>query len=97
MKFVKKYEELDKVALFIKLQFIEEHGFRFIGDSLDRELRNCIAHLRFKVEDEGNVEITPSGKLTQEELLKKFRKLIGISRVVMIVFSGYLDSFKTRT
>lgn len=70
MKFVKKYEELDKVTLFIKLKFVEEHGFKFISDAFDRDLRNCIAHLRYTVKDDGSIIDKRTGKV-MKDLRKK--------------------------
>ena len=65
-----KYEELDKVTLFIKLKFVEEHGFKFISDAFDRDLRNCIAHLRYTVKDDGSIIDKRTGKV-MKDLRKK--------------------------
>lgn len=62
MKFAKYYEELYDVPLFVKLQFLEEHKFNIIAGSVDRELRNCIAHLRFIVNEDGSIIDRKTGK-----------------------------------
>ena len=82
MKFVKSYDGLDKVILFIKLQFVEEHGFKFITDVFDRELRNCIAHLNFVVKDDGTIEKLSGEKLTKEKLSEKFSKLTAMCMIL---------------
>jgi len=62
-EFVRNYEGLNNPSLFEKMQFVEMHGFKFISDACDRDLRNSIAHLRIIVNDDGSmVEITRKGK-----------------------------------
>jgi hypothetical protein len=62
MKFAKVYEELYDIPMFVKLQFLEEHEFDTIASSVDRELRNCIAHLRFIVNEDGSIVDRRTGK-----------------------------------
>jgi len=66
MKFVENYEELDKVTLFVKLQFIQKHGFEFIANAIDRKLRNSIAHLGFIVNNDGSIVDRKTGKITKD-------------------------------
>lgn len=62
-KFVRNYEGLNNLSLSQKMQFVEIHGFEFVSDACDRDLRNSIAHLRIIVNDDGSmVEITRKGK-----------------------------------
>lgn len=65
-KFVENYEELDKVALFVKLKFIKKHGFKFIADAIDKKLRNSIAHLGFIVNDDGSIVDRRTEKITKD-------------------------------
>jgi hypothetical protein len=55
MKFVDSYKKLGKIDLFIKLQFLERNGFTFITQAIDRNLRNCITHLEYTVNDDGTI------------------------------------------
>ena len=88
MKFVKDYKGLDKVSLYLKLLFLEKHGFKFITDEFDRELRNCIAHLRFIVEDDGTVVNVATGeKYEQEVLMAKNAVLDAMTLMMIHVFS----------
>jgi len=75
LKFVENYEGLDRVTLYVKLQFIRKHGLEFIADAVDRKLRNCIAHLGFVVKDDGSILDTRTGKLTKD--LKKKTDYLG--------------------
>ena len=86
MKFVKEYGDLDKVTLYIKLQFIEEHGFEYIAEIFDRELRNCIAHMQLIVKDDGIVQSITGKKIEKEELMKKLLRLSGISIILINIF-----------
>lgn len=94
MKFVKKYNELEKVSLFVKLQFIEEHGFQVITGSFDRELRNCIAHLRFTVKDNGAIDKSTGGKLEKKDFGKKNKKLMGICCAIIDIFAELIPAKK---
>lgn len=62
MKFVDSYKKLGKIDLFVKLQFLERHGFTFITQALDRNLRSCIAHLEYTVDDDGTIVNEKSGE-----------------------------------
>lgn len=89
MKFVENYEGLDRVTLYIKLQFIKKHGLEFIADAVDRKLRNCIAHLKFVVNDDGSILDTRTGKLTKD-LRKKTDYLGCICAVIMHLIGDWL-------
>lgn len=86
MKFVKSYKELDEVSLFVKLQFIKEHGLKFVADTFDRELRNSIAHLRYFVEDDGTIIDKRIGRKI-EGVEKKMDYLSVMSVIILNVFT----------
>lgn len=87
-EFVKDYKGLDKVSLYLKLQFIEKHGFKFVTDEFDRAFRNCIAHLRFIVEDDGTVVNVATGeKIEQEVLMAKNAVLYAMTLMIIHVFT----------
>jgi hypothetical protein len=62
MNFAKSYDDLYMIPLFVKQQFLEEHGFNFVSSAINRDLRNVIAHLRFVVNDDGSIIDTRTGK-----------------------------------
>jgi len=92
MKFVKSYRDLDKVSLFVKLQFVEEHGFKYLTEVYDRKLRNCIAHLKFNLNDDGTItnKIT-GGKIDEEILLEEIHKLSALGNIVL---SSYEEALR---
>jgi hypothetical protein len=95
MKFVEKYEELYDVSLFVKLQFIEKHGFEFIADAFDRKLRNSIAHLGFIVNDDGSIVDRKTEKVTKE-LRRKTNYLGCVCAVTIHAIHGFMGSAISR-
>ncbi len=55
MKFVDSYKKAGKIDLYIKMQFLERHGFTFLTQAIDRNLRNCITHLEYTINDDGTI------------------------------------------
>lgn len=53
--FSERFLELRKITLFVRLQFLERHGFRAFANAVNRDLRNCIAHLDYYVDDDGSI------------------------------------------
>lgn len=93
MRFVENYEELDKVTLYVKLQFIEKHGLKFIADAIDRKLRNSIAHLEFIVKDDGNIFDRKTRKITKD-VREKSDSLGFVCAVTMHAIYGFLEKAK---
>jgi hypothetical protein len=84
MKFVKEYKELDKVSLFVKLQFLDKHGFGLLADAIDRDLRNCIAHIDIIVNEDGSIVNKRTHK-TIEDMKQITDYLGGIGAITMNV------------
>jgi len=88
-KFVKSYKDLDKVSLFIKLKFIEEHGLKFVADAFDRELRNCIAHFLYTVKDDGTIINKTTGRKI-EDLEKKMDYIGALNATITSILNEIL-------
>jgi hypothetical protein len=54
-EFVSTSKQMEKIDLSIKLKFLRKHGFELVVDSVDRKLRNDIAHLNFRVMTDGKI------------------------------------------
>jgi len=93
LEFVKSYEQLEKVDLFVKLQFIKKHGFDLLADSVDANLRNNIAHLNLIVKADGNIFDKKTGKPITDLELKMDR--LGCMCTVTLAALGY--SLKSHT
>lgn len=82
-KFVRKYEELRPISLFVRLLFLEEHGFNNLANAADRDLRNRIAHLDYEVKEDGTIQNTKTN--TQiTNLVEKGNYLGCICTVIMM-------------
>lgn len=84
--FVEDYEGLNNIDLSCKQQFIKKHGFKFVSDACDKDLRNSIAHLRIMVEEDGSiVEITRKGRIGRkiEDVKKKTDYLGSVCTMTM--------------
>jgi hypothetical protein len=68
--FVEDYEKLKKIDLYVKCQFLKKHEFDLLADSVDRDLRNCIAHLNFIVNEDGSI-LNKKTKKKIEDLIQK--------------------------
>jgi hypothetical protein len=87
MEFVNTYEHLYKLDLYVKMQFIEKHGFGMLTKSFDRDLRNCIAHLDFVIHDNGKI----ISKKTQETISSPVEGIMNpLNRKVVSSFVHYL-------
>lgn len=92
-EFVRNYEGLNNLTLLEKMQFVEIHGFKFVSDACDRDLRNSIAHLRIIVNDDGStVEITKRGKTGKaiKDMRRKTEYLVGVCVLTFLAVHGLL-------
>jgi hypothetical protein len=80
MEFVKNHKELEKIDLFVKIQFVRKHGFEFLCDCIDRNLRNSIAHLDIMVNDDGSIVNLKTG-----EKISNLEKSIALFTVALLV------------
>lgn len=94
MEFINDYKKLEKLSLYVKLQFIELHGFEFVSKAFDRDLRNCIAHLGFVVEEDGSISIRKTGKKI-EDLLDRINYLGCLCTEVIIIINKILSEDPT--
>jgi hypothetical protein len=72
IRHVKSMVDLRKVPLSTKLNFLRDNGIKEIHSIIDNKLRNDIAHLNFKI-DEENIYIR--GQPAQQQLVEGLKKL----------------------
>jgi hypothetical protein len=87
-EFVSSSEQMEKIDLSVKLKFLRKHGFGLFVDSVDRKLRNDIAHLNFRVTDDGKIVDKRSGNELTD--LEKKMQLLLWSCVLVIMPIEYL-------
>ena len=56
-RFVTSFDEISDIPLYIKSKFLEAHGFWFIEDFLQKDLRNAIAHPDYLINERGEIEL----------------------------------------
>ena len=83
-EFVKEYNKLDKISLSVKLQFIEKHGFGLLANAVDKELRNCIAHIDLIVNEDGSI-INSRTQVKMRDLKQKTDYLGGLGAIILNV------------
>jgi hypothetical protein len=88
-EFVKEFKKLEKISLSIKLQFLEKHGFCLLTKAIDRELRNCIAHLDIEVKEDGTIMGRGSKKIT--DLIQRTDYLGGLGSILLSVINFELE------
>ncbi len=54
-KYVKSLDDIGRVDVYTKLNFLEDHGFGLLNRPADMVLRNKIAHHDFVIDDSGKV------------------------------------------
>lgn len=56
-RYAKKLEHLDHASLGEKLVFLNKHNLQVISDSINKDLRNKIAHMDFDIEPDGKISV----------------------------------------
>ena len=83
VRHVSCFEDLAKVELWTKLEFLEEHDLKPLSRIFDRKLRNKIAHLDFTIETDGTIK---TGKGARIDIKKKRDLLFDNIRILGHVF-----------
>lgn len=71
-KHVKTLEELRDIDLTCKLELLSEEGLKLFGSFLNREDRNLIAHLKFKIQDNGEIRKHDNSPIHIDEDITRF-------------------------
>jgi len=76
IKHVTSLKELRKLDLAYKLYFLKSHGLPLFQKIVNRELRNDIAHLKFKIDDEGAIRDSKGSLVDIDNVIQTFWKTI---------------------
>jgi hypothetical protein len=88
--FLESYRELEGLDFYVKLQFIERHGFEFVSGAFDRKLRNCIAHLDFIINDDGTIVKRKTGE-KMGDIMAKMHYLGTLCSMMIIIVNKVLS------
>jgi hypothetical protein len=93
-KLVTSFYELVEIDLYIKLEFLEKHDFGEIGELCPRGIRNAIAHMNFRIQQDGVVQIIRNrkvvGEYTQDELTEKIKAILKLFQITTKVLKAPL-------
>ena len=80
---------------FCKTTICGKRGFKNILIGFDRELRNCIAHMRYDIKEKGTIEYIKT-QLTQQDQRDKSRILFEmVARTFMALANQYVSILKS--
>jgi hypothetical protein len=89
MQFVKTFEDIENIDLYVKEQFLEAHGFGFITLPLDRALRNCIAHQNFVIAENGQIKNLKTQNII--DISKKIDEVLLVCTIISITILRVYD------
>lgn len=85
-KYVKSLDDIGRVDVYTKLNFLEEHSFGLLKRPEDMALRNKIAHHAFVIDHSGKVFIAKK----EVEVGEKFNNLVGFQHQVFLAYCSGL-------
>jgi hypothetical protein len=96
MMHLTKFRDLPRINLIYKLGFLDENGLGFVSNMINRQLRNDIAHLKFKIGDDGEIRGSGNNIVKIDEVLAEFWQKIEKIMALFdyISFLRFLDSLR---
>lgn len=93
---VMSLKELRKLDLAYKLHFLKRHGLPLFLEIVNRQLRNDIAHLKFKIDDKGVIRNSNGSLVDIDEVIQRFWKTMSDIEDIFhdIGFTEWLTSGK---
>lgn len=82
-KHVTKARELEKIDLAYKLDFLEDEGLDLFRKFINRDVRNHIAHLKFTIQDNGEIRKRDGSPIDIDVNISRFW---GGVDILMLVF-----------
>lgn len=81
-KHVTSFEELADIDLGFKLKFLKDNGINIAERIVDRELRNIIAHLKFRILENGDVRDRVNNRVLMDEKISRFWHAVDTLKLV---------------
>ena len=81
-KHVTSFEELADIDLEFKLKFLKDNGINIAERIVDRELRNIIAHLKFRILENGDVRDRGNNRVLVDEKISRFWHAVDTLKLV---------------
>jgi len=80
---IKSFKELGEVELGYKLELLEQANLGIFQKILGREIRNNVAHLKFRIGEDGSIQGMGGNPINIDDALHKF--WISVYRIMMIL------------
>ena len=74
-KYARTIDDIAKISMFQKVGFLNHHGFKELTKKYDMHFRNCIAHHKYRTDDNGDVWIDGEKQNIKENTSKYFNYL----------------------
>jgi hypothetical protein len=99
IRHVSTLKELRRLDLVYKLEFLGANKLGFVAGVVDRHLRNDIAHLKFTIDEKGEVKDSGGNTVNIDEVLTNFWKKV--EEIIQIFdhigFLPFIHQKKTET
>jgi hypothetical protein len=91
-QYVSSFQQVQKVDTYQKFEFLRQHKLEMLVRENDRELRNSIAHNRFKIDEKGSVSI--QGK--KVDMVSRIDDLMDFGNLVSKTFVECLGDIRIK-
>jgi len=71
-KHVTSLAELQKIDLAYKQEFLKSHELHLFTELVNRNLRNEIAHLKFRIQEDGTIESSEGSEVDIDNVIQRF-------------------------
>jgi hypothetical protein len=85
IRHVSSLKELQRLDLAYKLNFLRNYELPLFSEIVNRELRNEVAHLKFKIESDGTVRDSKGALVDINKAIERFWKTI---MDIQLIFDG---------
>ena len=79
------FDDIKHISLYEKIEFLKRNELTECSSLIDRKLRNAIAHLKFKMDDKGNISIRSKRKWRNVGMFERINTFV--RRYMMISFT----------
>jgi len=93
-KHVKFFKELEGIDLGYKLDLLEDEGLGLVKKLINRDLRNHIAHLKLRIQNNGEIRKRDGSLIDIDANISRFWDSVDIIELI-IEDSGFLKSLET--
>lgn len=83
LRHIESFEELKNVDLWYKLEFLKREGLSIFGKSINRDVRNTIAHLKFKIEKNGEIRKLDGSPINIDKVISEFWE--GVDTLMLVL------------